>query len=326
VYRGLLPFNQTQGCDPATDARCTTTLLTWSSGTPPSASKIGGYGTIETQNCTWQSGGTVAECVGEYREDSGNPSGEGILLELTATINNVAMGLRRLDWTRAQVQARNMDPDPWQPVTLEPFPDTRAAMNAGGSVTIRLRGRLPNIDAMGWNTWAEFRVRLERAVISDHALLDASTSSPLGWFVRNQWYRDFYYAAAQMNTAVSLPSLGCSTNGSDPTDLRCLRFNDNGTHNIRALLVLAGRSLNNPAGRPTGTLSDYLEHQNCDFDGSLGDCNPRFLYEQRPTRRTTIASNPNSPMNDRVVLVDWSSSLNSSQATSESPLLLVTLP
>lgn len=314
TYQGLLPFTQTQGCNPATDARCTTTLVNWSSGTPPSAAKIGGYGTIDSQSCTWQSGGEIAECVGQYSEDSANQTGAGILLRLDATFTNVAMGLRKVDWTKAQVQARNMSPDPWQPVTLEPAPETRATMNSDGSVTIRLVARLPNIDSQGWLSWAEFRVSLERAVIGDHFLLNAATTGPgaaTGWFVRNKWYRVNYYAAAQANTAAALAAFGCDSSN-------CLRINDPATRNIRALLILGGRSLSNPAGRPNGTLLDYVENQN----GDLGT-----LYEQRPVRRLGGVANPNAPWNDRVILVDWSGSLLvPTQALSSSPLRVATLP
>jgi hypothetical protein len=293
TYQGLLPFSQTQGCDPATDARCTTTLLAWSSGTPPPAYKTGGFGNILNQTCSWQSGGSVALCTGEYEEDNGNPSGAGMLMEMTATINNVAMGLRTLDWPKAQVLARNASADPWLPMTLEPAPDTSATMNADGSVTVKFRARLPNVDAMGWGHKAQYWVSLERAVIGDHFLLDPATTGPgaaTSWFVRNEWYRVTYYAAAQANMAAALPSLGCDSSN-------CLRFNDPSLRNIRALLVLAGRSLSNPAGRPNGALTDYLEYQNADLD---------TLYEQRPMRMSKVALPAlNAPMNDRLVLVDW---------------------
>ena len=293
TYQGLLPFSQTQGCNPATDARCTTTLVAWSSGTPPPALKVGGFGNINSQTCSWQSGGSTALCTGEYEEDNGNPSGAGMLIEMTATINNVAMGLRTLDWPKAQVLARNASPDPWLQMTLEPAPDTKATMNADGSVTVKFRARLPNVDAMSWGHKAEYWVSLERAVIGDHFLLDPATTGPgaaTSWFVRNEWYRTTYYAAAQANTASALASFGC-------TSSNCLRFNDPSLRNIRALLVLAGRSLSNPAGRPNGALADYLEYQNVD----LGT-----LYEQRPMRMSKLALPAlNAPMNDRLILVDW---------------------
>ena len=336
TYKGLLPFNQTQGCNPATDPRCTTTLLAWSPTPPnpaPPAYKTGGYGSIQTQSCSWQSGNNVAMCEGEYREDSSNPSGPGMLIEMTATINNVAMGLRRIDWTKAQVVARNDSPDPWEQVTLEPSSPPDTTMNTDGSVTVKFRARLPNIDAKGWVTWAQYRISLDRAVIGDHFLLDPATSGPgaaTSWFVRNAWYRTTYYATVRRNTAVALATLGC-TDSSD-TSVGCMRFNDSSTRNIRALLVLAGRSMSNPAGRPNNDLRDYVEWQNCDHDPNpsnvLDPCIPKTLFEQRPMRSTRVAiSALNAPFNDRVVLVDWNGSLIvPAQAVTTSPLRLAVRP
>jgi hypothetical protein len=230
---------------------------------------------------------------------------------MTATINNVAMGLRVLDTTKATIEAEN-NTSGGAPLTIV-TPSTAATMNSNGSVTITFSGTLPNIDVQGWGTYANYRIRLERSVIGDHALLDATTvgGGSTGWFVRNEWYRVAYYAAAAANTAAALSSFGCTSSD-------CLLFNDPSARNIRALLVLAGQSLSNPAGRPNGNLADYLEYQNVDLD---------TLYEQRPMRRTTLAANPNAPWNDRVILVDWNfSPIVPAQAVTLSPLRLATLP
>ena len=246
-----------------------------------------------------------------------------MLMQMTATINNVAMGLRKLDWPKARVLARNNSGDAWLPMTLEPPPETSATMNADGSVTIKFTARLPNVDAMSWGHKALYQISLERAVIGDHALLDPSDAT-LGWFVRNAWYRTTYYATVRRNTAVALSTLGCID--SSDTNVGCVRFNDSSTRNIRALLVLAGRSLSNPAGRPNAVLADYVEYQNCDWTGSV--CDPQTLYEQRPMRASRIAiSDLNAPWNDRVVLVDWNGSLIvPAQAVTTSPLRLAVRP
>jgi hypothetical protein len=315
TYKGLLPFNQTQGCTAvATNPRCLPSLTAWASpapAPPPDVTKIGGYGSIQSKTCSWQSSNNVAFCEGEYREDSSNTTGPGMVISMTATINNVAMGLRVLDWTKATIEAEN-NVSGGAPLTIV-TPSTAATMNSNGSVTITFSGTLPNIDVQGWNTYANYRIRLERSVIGDHALLDATTvgAGATGWFVRNQWYRVAYYAAAAANTAAALSSFGCTSSD-------CLLFNDPSARNIRALLVLAGQSLGNPAGRPNGNLADYLEYQNVDLD---------TLYEQRPMRRTTLAANPNAPWNDRVILVGWNSPpIVPAQAVTLSPLRLTTLP
>jgi len=184
-----------------------------------------------------------------------------------------------------------------------------------GSATIRFRATLPNIDANGWVTLADFRIRINRAVFDDHALLK-KTDPTLGWFVRNEWYRNTYYAAAQANTADGLPSLGCSAASSN-----CVRLNDAATYNIRALLVLAGRTLPTQSARPSNDRLDYVEYQN----GDAGT-----LYEQRPMRMSRLAvSTPfYAPWNDRIVLVDWdaASPPNAAQVVSLTPLRVVALP
>ena len=54
TYQGLLPFFQTQGCNPATDPRCNTTLLSFSK--TGSDIQTSGTGSIRTQStCAWVS-------------------------------------------------------------------------------------------------------------------------------------------------------------------------------------------------------------------------------------------------------------------------------
>ena len=284
VSQGLLPFNQTQGCNPATDPRCTTTLTAWASGTPPDVTKISGFGYFQTKNCTWQSGGNVAFCGGEYHEDLifNEPWRPGMVISMTATINNVAMGLRIFDATKATIEAEN-DDGTGAPLQIVPVNIART-MNSNGSVTITFSGTLPNIAAMSWGHYALYRIRLERSVIADHALLDPN-SATTGWFVRNQWYRVVYYAPAAGYTAAALPGTSCTTGVS------CLSVtNFTPTNNQRAILILAGRSNTNPAGRPNGNLADYLEFGNADGNTA---------FEQR-----TISRAPGAPFNDRVVVLD----------------------
>jgi hypothetical protein len=318
MYRGLLPVAPASA------------MVAYAS-TPGAAAENNSNGYIMTdpgmeQTCTWVVANDVRQCQGFYHEDDMEPW-KDLQIRMTATFANVAMGLRAIDTSRMKVYAREDGTSTWThdlPVSYQ------AEMNDGsvsgrprGSVTIRFWATLPNIDDNGWDTYAEFRIRIERAVIGDHALLDTATSNPLGWFVRNQWHRLHYYRVAERNTANGLPSVGCSTSSAASSSDRCVRFNDPDAYNIRALLVQTGRSLGNPAGRPNATLTDYLEFQNCDFDGS--DCDPKTLYEQRPMRRPTAVANANAPWNDRIVLLDWASSLNASQQNPVT-LRLVALP
>lgn len=311
IYQGLLPFNQAQS-------------FVAYQATPADAVETLGNGYIMWQSCYWETADAYL-CEGRYHEDDVDPT-LPMRIQMIATFTDVAMGLRVLNTANLQVQARDDgSTGPW--VDLTPF--YRAEMNDGsvagkprGSVTIRFWATLPNIDAMAWATQADYRIRIDRAVIGDHCLLSATTSCPgpsTTWFARNQWYRNIYYAVAQDNTASVLPGIG----GCDATT--CLRFNDSATRNIRLLLVLAGRRLDTQT-RPSSILANYVEYQNAD----LGT-----LYEQRAMRMSKVARSPASvppvafyaPWNDRVILVDWSAPLiTPSQVASLTPLRPATLP
>ncbi|HEU4647218.1 MAG TPA: hypothetical protein VFS80_16820 [Burkholderiales bacterium] len=286
TYQGLLPFNPAQS-SVAYQA------------TPADAVETLGFGYIMFQTCSWETA-DARLCEGRYHEYDTDPT-QPIRIQMIATFTNVAMGLRVLDTSQLLVEARDDgSTGPWTPVATS----YRAEMNDGstagkprGSVTFRFWGTLPNIDVMGWDTQANFRIRINRAVIADHCLLSISTGTacPSGgpdtsWFARNQWQRNSYYAVAQNNTAAVLPSVG----GCDSTN--CLRLNDSGNRNIYLLLTLAGRRLDTQT-RPSASLADYLEFQNADAG---------TLYEQHPMRSSKITNVPlNAPWNDRLILVDW---------------------
>jgi hypothetical protein len=169
--QGLLPFNYGEACNPDTEPRCL--LMTWAPATPPAAykpagasacaSSAGGCGYIQTQTCSWDpTDPTAASCDGEYHEDSGSPGGPGMRIEMTATITNVANGLRVLD---AWIGARsNVALGAWQVMP----PDIATAMNADGSATVKFGAALPNIAAKGWGTYAQYRIRLK---VADHRIL-----------------------------------------------------------------------------------------------------------------------------------------------------------
>jgi hypothetical protein len=275
TFQGLLPFNEIAGCS---GVRCLPNLIAYAA--PPSdATEVLGFGSIVSMTCVWESA-DVRRCEGQYGE--ADEPWRPIRVEMSATFTNVAMGLRALDATRLEVAARgDAVIGPWQPQ-----PVTYAAtMNDGsvlgrpaGSVTITFGATLPNIDAMGWGSTAQFRMRVERAVITDHALLDPLAPST-GWFVRNQWYRLVYYALAPEHAASAAAPRSCTS---------CLQVtNVAPAGKQRAILVLAGRSLSG-AARPNATLGDFLEGANADLD---------LVFESRAV---------NASFNDRVVVVDAS--------------------
>jgi len=286
IYQGLLPMAAVAGFVDFYEA-------------PGDAVKTTSAGGIDSQSCYWESS-TVYACEGVYREDGVDPS-LPISLRMTATFTDVAMGLRSRIVSKLTAEARNNGDPTWSTASVSV--SRRLEMNDGsvwnkphGSVTAQIDVTLPIIDAMGWGTIAEFRIRMDRDVVSDHCLLaTTSTVCPSGgpdtsWFARNLWHRNFYYAVAQQNTPNVLPGTG----GCDSTN--CLRFNDDTIRNTRVLLVLAGRALAGQT-RPSATFSNYLEYQN--MDGGT-------FYEQRRPRVDRVANvGLNAPWNDRLVIVDW---------------------
>ena len=246
---GLVPFNRTQCVASASDPRCIPSLITWN-GTPSGAYETYGYGYIQSQSCYWATA-DIWECDGEYHEDTLEPW-RPIRIEMWAGFNFVSRGLRALDTTKITVDARDNGTFTWLPQAVT----QTAVMDNNGRVALTFGAVLPNIDSMGWNTYAEFRIRVDRAVIGDHPLLDPSNSTT-GWFARNEWFRVAYYAVAQGYTNTPLPFAPSCTTGSN-----CLTVaNVTPAGAQRALLILAGRSINGNA-RPSSTLADYLEFGN----------------------------------------------------------------
>jgi len=164
--QGLLPFNYGEACNPATEPRCLLMAYMAPPPTPPVAYAAGGFGYIQTQTCGWDPTDTSAAlCDGEYHEDSTSAAtlaGPGMRIEMTAKISNVATGLRVLD---AWIGARDdVALGAWQVMPR----DVVTTMNPDGSATIRFGANLPNIDTMGWGTYAQYRIRLK---VADHPLL-----------------------------------------------------------------------------------------------------------------------------------------------------------
>ena len=281
-YRGLLPFNSsspTCGGDP----RCTTSFVSWNTGVAPTISIFNGLFVLPP-SCTISA--STVQCTGVFL------SVGTATLRMTARANNVAMAMRTLTPGNMTIETGLLGYGPPQPGNT-----ASASFNASGSADLTMQAAAPGLlGAFGIPLNVMFRFTADLGVLADHPLLDP-TNPTTGWFVRNEWYRLVYYAVAPESTADGLPAHGCNSTN-------CMRFNDPGTRNIRALLVLAGRSMTNPTGRPNGTLTDYLEYQNCDFSGS--DCNPQTLFEQRPIRSSNVpVASITAPWNDRVVLVDW---------------------
>lgn len=80
-----------------------------------------------------------------------------------------------------------------------------------------------------------------------------------GWFISNEWYRQLYYAVSP----VYLPGGGasCFVLPGTPSCLTVNGLTTTPINNKRAILILAGRSLNGSA-RPSSSLANYFEGEN----------------------------------------------------------------
>ena len=132
-------------------------------------------------------------------------------------------------------------------------------------------------------------VTAEISAFADHPLLDASTASSTGWFVRNQWYRLTYYAIAPRHAASATAPRACTA-----IPLTCLEVaNVAPAAKQRAILILTGRALAGQT-RPSANVADFLE---------FGNAASPIGFERQPVS-AAIAPALKKPFNDRVVVVD----------------------
>jgi hypothetical protein len=87
--------------------------------------------------------------------------------------------------------------------------------------------------------------------------LTSSSDVTAGWFIKNEWFRQTYYAVSPG----FLPGGGAScVAGSTCLTVNNLPSSYTTANDKRALLIFAGRALT--GSRPSTSLSDYLENQN----------------------------------------------------------------
>lgn len=294
-YQGLLPgvYSETtpgSGVPCPAGQFCNPLFVRWTGGS------MSGAG-INSPSCAVVTGTTTRlDCTFYYTCNLVTCTPPTLNYTIQAQAANVAMALRQVNLA-APVGSANVT------ATLDA---ASGAFATNGSATMTLSGTATPDGSGGFlsaalgNTFCGLPlvapvlgckpslISVPIGVLADHPVLDPADPTT-GWFVRNAWYRLTYYAAAQQSTADGLPAYGCDSSN-------CLRYNASAPRNVRSLLILTGQSLSNPAGRPNGTLADYLEYQNAD----LGT-----RYEQRPMRRVSNVANPSAPFNDRLVLVDW---------------------
>jgi hypothetical protein len=311
-YKGLLPFNcSATGC--ASDSRYSPAFVNWTtSGGGPSIS-VSGPGLV--------SGGGSCTLTGNQINCNGSYVAVGtVTFTITVRAINVAMALRRLDpsgvtLTTGSLLSLGTCSSPGTVTSIS----GSFRSDGGADMTMKaqasgLLGPPPGLLPLS----VTYCMTAQLGMFADDPLLDSSNPTT-GWFVRNEWYRLVWYQVAPKNTVDNLTGgvpVGCVNPTPPPPAPDCLGIN--GTRNIRALMVLMGRSLSNPpANRPNGDLMDYLEHNNCDrtLVGGVFVCNPGATFEQRPMRTDKVVSGPAfappnntpfyAPFNDRIVLVDW---------------------
>jgi hypothetical protein len=125
--------------------------------------------------------------------------------------------------------------------------------------------------------------------------ITSASDAYAGWFVRNQWYKQVYYAVSPGllpgGAGNCIQRSAPPAAHSSPSCLRIANLSSSYASNSdkEVILVLAGRSLNG-VSRPTSVLANYLEGANITSISS-----PLYVYEHRSGRPTTI--------NDRVVVI-----------------------
>ena len=292
VCKGLLPvtFSNAAGtstpCTPSAGSPCDPTFVRWVSPPAPVFTRTGGA-TLRSANCS-----VLAASVDCTVMASVPVLGAGTSMNFTlaATADKVGMALRKFDTTVAMT---GIDPAGRSIVVPPTVPSTAMALD--GSVRVILSGSIP---ISGGNlisdalctllglTCYQMNISMPITLLADHPVLN-STDPVTGWFMRNEWYRVLYYAAAQTTTPAALPTAPACTPGTNCVTVSNLTP----ANNKRAILILTGRSINASA-RPSSTLADYLE-----FGNATGS------FERQPVS-TAVDAALKKPFNDRVVVVD----------------------
>jgi hypothetical protein len=254
-YSGLLPMFQTV-CSSA-QLPCSTSFLSFSKSSLDTFTGNGGIHTDST--CNFSSSPYV--CTGQYDKAAIGTNTTQVSLHLRVT--NVAGGLRKLD--ASQVTCTAVD-DVGNGIAQQTVTCTvSAALQSDGSAILTFTtATLPDIVNSGWGTYANYTFNVGRAVLGNHALVD-TTDATVGWFARNEWFRQTYYAVAAGYTASTLPpSCITGTNCLSVANLPNPPYTPNAQ---RAILILGGRSVNG-SNRPSTAstliemLADYFEFGN----------------------------------------------------------------
>jgi hypothetical protein len=285
VCKGLLPvtFSNAPGtstpCTPSAGSPCDPTFVRWGASPPALAPVFTQTGGAALRSATCSVLPASVDCT---ITASGPLLGlpPPMSFTLAATANNVGMAMRKLDWT--------------VPMTGIAGTSASAVMASNGSARVTLSGSMPIsggnlisdlLCALLGIACYQMNISMPITLLADHPVLNP-TDPVTGWFMRNEWYRVLYYAAAQTTTpAAGLPPGPACAPGT------CVTVSNLTPSNNRAILILTGRSINGTA-RPSATLADYLE-----FGNAAGS------FERQPVS-TAVAPALKKPFNDRIVVID----------------------
>ncbi len=280
--RGLLPV-VSGDCVAGSDPRCDPAFVRWDTSTI-NVVKRSGTANITGVNCAAAgSPSTPAEirCRISYERTCGGlgcvlgcPCPATIEVSVLANAPNVGMAMRTI-----------------APGTVTGFSSPVSSVTPiglTGTATADFRGDLPPDSCTAWLVFGLLipctasntaNVSIPIGVFADHPLVRPAPTDPWYWFITNNWHHVTYYAVASSHT----PS-GATHNCTTAAD--CLTVaQTTPANNVRAIVVLAGRSLAG-AARPNGNLNDFLDSaENRDGDRT---------YEQKRVDNT---------FNDRVLSV-----------------------
>jgi hypothetical protein len=285
VCKGLLPvtFSNAPGastpCTPSAGSPCNPTFVGWVSAPAPVFTRTSGAALVAA-TCSALAASVDCSITANVPVLGG---GTSMSFTLAATATNVGMAMRRFDTT---VSMTGIDPA-GRGVGALMAADGSARVTLSGSIPIGAGNSISNLlcTLLGLSCY-QMNISMPIALLADHPVLN-SADPVTGWFMRNEWYRVLYYAAAQATTPAALPTAPACTPGTNCVTVSNLTP----ANNKRAILIFTGRSINGTT-RPSATLADYLE-----FGNAAGS------FERQPVS-TAVAPALKKPFNDRIVVID----------------------
>lgn len=234
----------------------------WSSG---SVVQTGGSGSVSSTSCTTINSSTNLKCNITY--SSGAPT-----IRMSGIVDGVGRSFVQL--TRLSDVST---PGGTSALSLS------GSLDGAGAGIVMLDATLRN---RAGNTTINITINNGSLIASP---LISTTDGFAGWFNRNQWYKQTYYA---VSPGYAPGGAGSCNPAASPY---CLSVDNAAapTNNKRAIIILAGRSLSG-ASRPNGNPLDYLEAKNKD----TGD----YAFEHA-SGNTTTYQGATVEINDRVIVV-----------------------